>query len=87
METMPTPFNEGDLALISHGPFAGKIGMITRIDSESATVICDVFDRDTPVDVSRGDLEPPPNPGSSGDTNPLPPLPPTGSTSAAADLN
>lgn len=53
---MPTSLHEGDQALILEGPFAGKVGTITRIDSESATVVCDVFDRDTPVHVGLNDV-------------------------------
>ena len=59
LAAMPTSFQEGDQALIIGGPFAGKVGTITRIDMDSATVICDVFDRDTPVEVDRSDLEQP----------------------------
>jgi transcription antitermination factor NusG len=56
---MQTSLHEGDHALIINGPFAGKLGTITRIDSDSATVVCDVFDRDTPVEVDLSDLEQP----------------------------
>ena len=59
LAAMPTSFQEGDRAVIIGGPFAGKVGTITRIDSVSATIICDVFDRDTPVNVDLGDLEQP----------------------------
>ena len=59
LAAMPTSLHEGDQALIIDGPFAGKVGTITRIDSDSATVICDVFDRDTPVEVDLSDLERP----------------------------
>jgi transcription antitermination factor NusG len=41
---MSTSLHEGDQGLILDGPFAGKVGTITRIDSESATVVCEVFD-------------------------------------------
>jgi hypothetical protein len=82
---MPTSLHEGDQALILLGPFAGKVGTITRIDSESATVVCDVFDRDTPVDVDLGDVEPPSPTGTSGDSEPRRPVPPTGSAGAVAE--
>lgn len=59
LAAMPTSFYEGDQALIIGGPFAGKVGTITRIDSDSATVICDVFDRDAPAEVELSDLEQP----------------------------
>jgi transcription antitermination factor NusG len=59
LAAMPTSLHEGDHALIINGPFAGKLGTITRIDSDSATVVCDVFDRDTPVEVDLSDLEQP----------------------------
>jgi hypothetical protein len=81
---MPTSLHEGDQALILVGPFAGKVGTITRIDSESATVVCDVFDRDTRVDVDLGDVEPSPT-GTSGDSEPRRPVPPTGSAGAVAE--
>ena len=56
---MTTPFREGDEVLIIGGPFVGKVGSITRIDSDPATVICNVFDRTTPVEVDLKDLEQP----------------------------
>jgi transcription antitermination factor NusG len=56
---MQTSLHEGDHALIINGPFAGKLGTITRIGSDSATVVCDLFDRDTPVEVDLSDLEQP----------------------------
>ena len=59
LAAMPTSLHEGDDALIINGPFAGKLGTITRIDSDSATVVCDVFDRDTPVEVDLSDLQQP----------------------------
>lgn len=59
LAAMPTSLQEGDQALIIGGPFAGKVGTIARLDLDSATVICDVFDRDTPVEVFRSDLEQP----------------------------
>jgi transcription antitermination factor NusG len=63
---MPTPLHEGDHAIILNGPFAGKVGTIVSIDPESATVLCNAFDRDTPVTVAVGDVAAPPSPGSSG---------------------
>jgi hypothetical protein len=84
---MALPLHEGDQALILDGPFAGKLGIITRIDSESATVVCDVFDRDTPVNVGIGDVASPPSPGTSGDGEPRSPLPSAGSSGAAANLD
>jgi hypothetical protein len=87
---MPTSLHEGDQALILDGPFAGKMGTITRIDSESATVVCDVcdvFDRDTRVTVGLGDVASPPSPGTSGDREPRSPLPSAGSAGAMADLD
>jgi hypothetical protein len=74
---VPSSLHIGDHALILGGPFAGKVGTITRLDSESATVVCDVFDRDTPVEVDRNDIEPPPPPGTSGDPEPRRPTPST----------
>ena len=59
LAAMPTSLHEGDDALIINGPFAGKLGTITRIASDSATVVCDVFDRDTPVEVDLSDLQQP----------------------------
>jgi transcription antitermination factor NusG len=56
---MTTSFREGDQVLIIGGPFVGKVGSITRIDSDSATVICNVFDRNTPVEADLKDLEQP----------------------------
>ncbi len=47
--------------LITEGPFAGRVGAVTRIDAESATVVVDVFDRARPVDLGLGDVEPPPS--------------------------
>jgi hypothetical protein len=85
MAAMPTSLHEGDQALILGGPFAGKVGTITRIDSESATVVCDVFDRDTPVDVDLSDVEPPPPTGTSGDREPRRAVPSTGSAAAVAE--
>jgi KOW motif len=81
---MPTSLHEGDQALILGGPFAGKVGTITRLDSESATVVCDVFDRDTPVNVGLDDVTSP-SPGTSGDREPHFPLPSAGSPGAVAD--
>jgi len=81
---MPTSLHEGDQALIIGGPFAGKAGTITRIDSESATVVCNVFDRDTPIDIDLSDVEPPPPSGTSGDRVPRRPAPSTGSAGAVA---
>jgi hypothetical protein len=83
---VPTSLHEGDQALILDGPFAGKMGMITRIDSESVIVVCDVFDRDTPVNVGLDDVAPPPSPGTSGDREPRSPLPSAGSAGVEADL-
>jgi hypothetical protein len=54
---MPTSLHEGNQAIITGGPFTGKVGTVTRIDSDSATVVVDVFDRETPVDVDLGDVE------------------------------
>lgn len=82
-----TSLHEGDQALILDGPFAGKAGTITRIDSESATVVCDVFDRDTPVNVGLDDVASPPSPGTSDDREPRLPLPSAGSAGATADLD
>lgn len=82
---MAIALHEGDKALILAGPFAGKVGTITRIDSDSATVVCDVFDRDTPVSIGLGDVAPPPSPGTSGDREPRSPLPFAGSPGAVAD--
>jgi hypothetical protein len=84
---MPLPLHEGDQALILDGPFAGKVGTITRIDSKSATVVCDVFDRDTPVVVGLGDVASPPSPGTSGDREPRSPPPSAGSSGATANLD
>jgi KOW motif len=84
---MQTSLHEGDQALILDGPFAGKVGTITSIDSESVTVVCDVFDRDTPVNVGLDDVALPPSPGTSGDREPLFPQPSAGSAGATADLD
>ena len=83
----PTSHHEGDKALILDGPFAGKVGTITRVDLESATVVCDVFDRDTPVNVGLGDVVSPPSPGTSGDREPRSQLPSAGPAGAMADLD
>jgi hypothetical protein len=83
---MPTSLHEGDQALVLDGPFAGKVGTITSIDSESATVVCDVFDRDTPIHVGLDDVASPPSPGTSGDREPFSPLPSAGSGGALEDL-
>jgi preprotein translocase subunit YajC len=84
---MPTSLHKGDQAIITGGPFAGKVGTITRIDSDSATVVCDVFDRGTPVNVGLDDVASPPSPGTSGDREPNFPLPSAGSAGATADLD
>jgi len=62
MVIMSIPFQKGEMALICRGPFAGKRGTITRIDAGSVTVMCDVFDRDTAVEVALSDVGPPPAP-------------------------
>jgi hypothetical protein len=84
---MPTALREGDQALILDGPFAGKVGTITRIDSDSATVLCDVFDRDTPINVDLDDVATPPSPGTSGDREPRSPPPSAGSTGGTAETH
>ena len=77
--------HEGDQALILDGPFAGKVGTITRIDSDSATVMREVFDRDTPLNVGLVDVASPPSAGTSGDREPRLPMPFTGSAGAVAE--
>jgi hypothetical protein len=84
---MSIPFQKGEMALICRGPFAGKRGTITRIDAGSVTVMCDVFDRDTAVEVALGDVGPPPAPRTSGHWEQRPPVPPTGSAGAEDDLD
>jgi SAM-dependent methyltransferase len=64
-----------------------QVGTITRTDSESATVVCDVFDRDTPVNVGVDDVVSRPFPGTSDDREPRRPLPSAGSAGATADLD
>jgi transcription antitermination factor NusG len=60
MGPMADRLHEGDLALITRGPFEGKVGTITWIDREVVTVAVDVFARDTPVNVPLSDLAVPP---------------------------
>ena len=76
---MPTSLHEGAQALITGGPFTGRVGTITRIDSDSLTVVVDVFERDTPVNVDFGDVKPPPSTGTAGDPEPRLPMPFIGS--------
>jgi hypothetical protein len=82
---MPTSLHKGDQAIITSGPFTGKVGTVTRIDSDLATVVVDVFNRETPVDVDLGDVEPPSPTEASGDPEPLLPMPSTGSAGAVAE--
>jgi transcription antitermination factor NusG len=63
MGPMADRLHEGDLALITRGPFEGKIGTITRIDGDVVALTVDVFARDTPVHVPRTDLSVPPAAG------------------------
>jgi transcription antitermination factor NusG len=57
---MPDPLHQGDKAIITNGPFEGKVGTIAVIDEDVATLAVDVFARDTPVQVPLADLAIPP---------------------------
>jgi transcription antitermination factor NusG len=55
---MPMSFRAGDRVRITGGSFTGRIGTVSTIGAASATVVVDVFDRDTPVEVRMSELEP-----------------------------
>jgi transcription antitermination factor NusG len=55
-----TSFQEGDRVLITGGSFAGRSGTVSAIGARTATVVVNLFDRDTPVEVKLSELEPPP---------------------------
>ena len=50
---MRVPYYEGDQALITSGPLAGRIGRVVKVDETTAlvTLAMDIFDRETLVDV------------------------------------
>jgi transcription antitermination factor NusG len=51
---MRVSYYEGDEALITSGPLAGKIGKVVRVDETTrmVTLALDIFDRETLVDVA-----------------------------------
>jgi transcription antitermination factor NusG len=55
---MPMSFRPGDRVRFIGGSFTGRSGTVSTIGVESATVIVDVFNRDTPVEVKISELEP-----------------------------
>ncbi len=57
---MPEPLHQGDQAIITSGPFEGKVGTIAEIDGDVATLTVDVFARDAPVRIPLADLTEPP---------------------------
>jgi transcription antitermination factor NusG len=50
---MSAPYYEGDEALITSGPLAGRIGKVVKVDETTTTVtlVVQIFDRETLVDV------------------------------------
>jgi transcription antitermination factor NusG len=50
---MRVPYYEGDQALITSGPLAGRIGKVMKVDetTDMVTLVMDIFDRETLVDV------------------------------------
>ena len=50
---MGVPYYEGDEALITSGPLAGKIGQVVKVDETThmVTLLVEIFDRETLVDV------------------------------------
>jgi transcription antitermination factor NusG len=50
----------GDQVRITGGPFAGRVGTITRIDAQSATIEVQVIERATPVVLNLDEFEVPP---------------------------
>jgi transcription antitermination factor NusG len=55
---MPMSFRPGDRVRLTGGSFTGRSGTVSTIGAESATVIVDVFNRQTPVEVKITELEP-----------------------------
>jgi len=51
---MPEPYYEGDEALITSGPLAGKVGTIAKVDDlrQTVTLVVKIFERETVVDVA-----------------------------------
>lgn len=82
---MSTALHEGDQALILDGPFTGRVGTLVRLSSDSVTVVCNVFDRDTPVVLGPDSVALPPSPGSGGEREPRTPLPSAGPAGASRD--
>jgi transcription antitermination factor NusG len=54
---VPMSFREGDRVRITGGSFTGRSGTVLTIGARAATVIVDVFNRDTPVEVKTSELE------------------------------
>jgi len=52
--TMRMLYCEGDQALITSGPLAGKVGTITKIDEpqQTVTLVLNIFERETIVEVA-----------------------------------
>jgi transcription antitermination factor NusG len=50
---MGVPYYEGDVALVTSGPLAGKVGKVVKVDETTrmVTLAVDIFDRETLVDV------------------------------------
>jgi len=50
---MSVPYYEGDDALVTSGPLAGKVGKVMKVDETThmVTLVVDIFDRETLVDV------------------------------------
>ena len=50
---MRVPYYEGDEVLVTSGPLAGKVGKVMKIDETThmVTLVVDIFDRETLVDI------------------------------------
>ncbi len=53
-------FSVGDIVIVNNGPFASFEGRVSEVDTEKGrlTVIISVFDRDTPIELSFGEVTP-----------------------------
>jgi ribosomal protein L24 len=54
---MPYPLQKGDKAIITSGPFEGKVGTIAAVDGDAASITVDVFARDTSLSPSSSPSE------------------------------
>lgn len=57
--TTRVPFKESDEVRICEGSFTGCVGTVSKVDAErnKVTVIVNVFNRETPVEIEMQDLE------------------------------